>query len=120
MTDARLEQLADRLAELVADRLADRLLEVSAFGQVEPTERLIDAAEVARRLGVNRATVYEIADELGAVKLGNGARPRLRFDPAKVESYLAAREPGSMPANNRRRHRRRPAAELLPIQGERP
>lgn len=114
MTEAALERLAD----LVADRVADRLLKAQPPAAQPP--ELLDAASVARRLGITRAAVYELADELGAVRLGSGPRPRLRFDPAKVESYLAAREPGSMPANNRRRHRRRPAAELLPIQGERP
>ena len=42
---------------------------------------LVDAAELARRLGIERSWVYAHAIELGAVKLGSGAKPRLRFDP---------------------------------------
>ena len=44
----------------------------------------MDAAAVARLLGVSRATVYAKADELGAVRIGNGKRARLRFDPSRL------------------------------------
>ena len=121
MTEARLEQLADRLADLVADRLADRLLEVSAFGQVTQTdsEGRIDAAEVARRYGVTRHFVYEHADELGAVRLGDGPRARLRFDPATVADALAPRPaPVTDPHRKPRRQSDARDVELLPIRGE--
>jgi len=49
----------------------------------------IDANEVAARHGVSRAFVYEHADDLGAISVGGGSRPRLRFDPATVEERLA-------------------------------
>lgn len=39
---------------------------------------------VARRLGRSREWVYRHADELGAVRLGVGERPRLGFHPARV------------------------------------
>lgn len=42
---------------------------------------LVDAAELARMFGIERSWVYSHAIELGAVKLGSGAKPRLRFDP---------------------------------------
>jgi hypothetical protein len=42
---------------------------------------LVDAAELARRFAIERSWVYSHAIELGAVKLGSGAKPRLRFDP---------------------------------------
>ena len=42
---------------------------------------LVDAAELARQFGIERSWVYSHAIELGAVKLGSGAKPRLRFDP---------------------------------------
>jgi hypothetical protein len=42
---------------------------------------LVDAAELARRFGIERSWVYSHAIELGAVKLGSGTKPRLRFDP---------------------------------------
>lgn len=65
----------ERLAGLVADRLADVLGD-----RPRSTPRLVDAAELAVLLGVSRETVYANADRLGARRLGDGARPRLRFD----------------------------------------
>jgi hypothetical protein len=73
---AKLDQFADRLATMIADRLADRLL--GANGS------MIDAAEVARRLGVSRSFVYRHAHELGGVRLGDGTKAPLRFDAAKL------------------------------------
>lgn len=90
---------------------------------------LIDAAEVARRLGYSRDHVYTHADELGAVRVGAGPRPRLRFDPAIVNERLAASaSPAGRDAESaaeaarprRRRSSRRPDGELLPIRGGRP
>src|SRR4051812_40819680 len=49
---------------------------------------LLDAAEIAQRCGVTRAWVYAHAAELGALRLGAGPRPRLRFDPAIVDVAL--------------------------------
>jgi hypothetical protein len=49
---------------------------------------LIDAAEVARRYGIARSTVYQKAAELGAIRLGDGPKARLRFDPGTVAERL--------------------------------
>src|SRR4051794_36005377 len=49
---------------------------------------LLDAAEVARRLNVERAWVYANAARLGAVRLGDGPRARLRFEPSAVRAAL--------------------------------
>src|SRR3954452_9001910 len=70
-----LEQLARRVAPLVAGSIGDGI-------------RLLDASEVAKRCGVTRGWVYEHAAELGALRLGNGRRPRLRFDPRVVDEVL--------------------------------
>ena len=69
-------KLHPRTVEAIAGRVID-LLQRSAAAAPE----LIDAAELAGRLGVDRSWVYAHAIELGAVKLGEGPRPRLRFDP---------------------------------------
>lgn len=53
---------------------------------------LLDASGVARRLGRSREWVYRHADELGVVRLGEGQRPRLGFEPAKVAEYVDACE----------------------------
>ncbi|MDP9416493.1 MAG: hypothetical protein M3P48_01320 [Actinomycetota bacterium] len=114
----------------MADRLAAKLAG-GPGGPIAPPPRLVDAAEVARRFGLRREWVYEHADRLGAVRLGDGPRPRLRFKVERVEQALAARasrEPNrSSPSPDapaptdlaaRRRRRPRPSsAHLLPIRG---
>jgi hypothetical protein len=63
--------------EAVARRVVEIIEEAqSAVG----ARRLVDAATLARALGVKRAWVYEHCDDLGAVRLGTGSKPRLRFD----------------------------------------
>jgi excisionase family DNA binding protein len=107
LTDGEIQQIAERLVQLLPRHISG--------------EGLIDAAEVARRLGISRSTVYEKAEELGAVRIGEGSRARLRFDPEGVATQLAARS--TAPTGVRRpvatpRRRRRSAAGLLPIRGE--
>ncbi|HEV2752937.1 MAG TPA: hypothetical protein VGV36_03765 [Solirubrobacteraceae bacterium] len=89
----------------------------------EPTttgERLLTAAQVAALLGVARATVYEHADELGAQRLGDGVRGRLRFDRDTALSAWARRPTPPAPEPERTTTRRRTTAaraDLLPIRG---
>jgi hypothetical protein len=48
---------------------------------------LIDATELARRLGIARSTVYANAGRYGAFRLGDGRNAPLRFDyPAVLAS----------------------------------
>lgn len=109
---------APEFIDLIADAVADRLIENLDSHQAP---RAIDAAEVGRRLAVSRETVYRLADELGAVRIGGGARPRLRFDPRRVDAYLAASEQPSGSTPTRPPARKRPTSrtELLPIRGQR-
>ena len=74
--------------------------------------------ETARRLGTSVAFVYEHADELGARRLTDSPRSRLRFDP----EFIAARRvtdrtsPRLEPARRKPAPRRtRPEVELLPV-----
>lgn len=62
------------------EAIARRVVEILERDGLQQRE-LVDAAELARRFGIERSWVYSHAIELGAVKLGNGAKPRLRFDP---------------------------------------
>src|SRR5687767_4454899 len=84
---------------------------------------LVDAAELAQRLGVDRSWVYTHAIELGAVKLGAGARPRLRFDPKVAVERIHKWAGGQDTAEPPRRRRRRQSIgvidhpPLLPIRG---
>lgn len=86
----------------------------------DSTPQLVDAAAVAAMLGVTRGWVYEHASELGAVRLGAGTRPRLRFD---LEVVGVALEDGltSQPGRRRTHRFRRSVSstdvELLPIAG---
>lgn len=50
---------------------------------------LVDAATLAAEWNVSRDWVYEHADELGALRLGNGPKARLRFDPIAARAALA-------------------------------
>jgi hypothetical protein len=61
--------------EAIASRVAELLRDESIHGR-----RLVDAATLADTLGVDRSYVYAHADELGAIRFGGGAKPRLRFD----------------------------------------
>ncbi len=86
---------------------------------------LIGAAELANRLGVDRSWVYSHAIELGAMKLGEGPRARLRFDPEVAERFLrsaAGAQATDPPARSveradRSRWTRRPEVKLLPVEG---
>jgi hypothetical protein len=67
------------------------------------------ARRVAAHYAVGVRFIYANADELGAIRLGAGERPRLRFDPAVVRERWAS--VNALPAETRTR-RRRPAAKL--------
>lgn len=80
---------------------------------------LLTAAEVAERLNVTRGWVYHHADELGAMRLGDGPRAGLRFDEDQVAARLRRRRrktyatPTNQPPNRNK-------IDLLPIRGPRP
>lgn len=80
--------------------------------------RFVSAAELAHLLGVSRATVYEKAHKLGAIRLGTGPRARLRFDVEQVLSQLNTGAERKWPPPSRiatvERTRR---SSLLPIRG---
>jgi hypothetical protein len=80
------EAIARRVAELVG----------TARPPAPTAVRYVDAAEVARALGVERNWVYAHARQLGAIRLG-GAQGRLRFDLPEVTRALADRR-GELPA----------------------
>lgn len=80
-----IEAIASAVAPQVADAVAQRVLELIDQNQAK---ELVDAAELARVLGVEREWVYEHGERLGAIRLGNGSRPRLRFEIDRaVESF---------------------------------
>ena len=91
MTSTTDTLLDDTALEVVACRVAARLQAERAV-----PDGLVSAAQVATQLGVQRSWVYDHAEELGVVRLGDGPRPRLRFDPAAIAEHAAGRRrPGS-------------------------
>jgi len=85
--------------ELVAQRVVQLLRQEPhplGASQNAPGE-LMDAATLARHLGLNRAWVYEHAEALGAIQLSDGPRPRLRFDPAVAAQALRTRRRREQP-----------------------
>lgn len=70
-----------RLDPQTIEAVARRVVELLERRGLSSRTELVDAAELARRLGIERSWVYTHAIELGAVKLGSGRKPRLRFDP---------------------------------------
>jgi excisionase family DNA binding protein len=121
--DAIAQAVARRLADpaflnLIADAVAERLGEQLGL-EPEPERRLMDATEAAKFLGVDRPTIYSMvkAGRLPVIKLGDSARPRLRFDFDALAEHLAAAPSESPRSNGRRRSRSFPSGDLLPIRG---
>jgi hypothetical protein len=106
------EAIARRVADLIREQVPSR----------EPPER-IDAAEVARRLGVHRATVYRNPRRFGGEKISDGPKGRWRFDPAKIHGggMPSAADEGPKARVRRRRGGRKTAPEgELKIRGRKP
>lgn len=113
--------LDDHDIEVIAERV------VAAGVITELIEPPIDATELAQRLGVTRDWVYANATRLGAIKLGDGPKARLRFDLATAMAALhceqssmrvTQEEPRRGPGRPRGT-RRRSTARLIRGRGER-
>ena len=104
----RLPILDDASIEAIARRVAEMLGDGDSFQRVD----LLTAGEVARRLKVERSWVYTHANELGAIRMGGGTRPRLRFELQTAAAALASLQ--AQPEPSARRHRGRPRKTALP------
>lgn len=100
----------------IIDAVARRFLELvrqetTATGADPPD--LLTVAEVAARLRMSPKWVYAHQRRLGVIKLGDGPKARLRFDPRAVEELrqadaepdLTAVPPGRPPKVKRSRRR---------------
>lgn len=83
---------------------------------------LLTTADVAADLAVSEEWVRDHQADLGAIKLGDGPKARLRFEPDAITAYKARRRvepPESTPPQRRRPRRRRHRApadvELFPV-----
>jgi hypothetical protein len=114
-------ELSPRCIEAIATRVIELLREHTR--DLQHPESLIDVAELARRTGLSRTWIYEHARELGAIRLGDGPKARLRFNPDTVKRLLEREPPPRVepaPAKRRRQIRAINAIKLLPITSNRP
>jgi hypothetical protein len=96
------EVVAPSIARLVLEAIVDTPTTVrSSPGAREGGAHLLTAAQVADRFAVGRAWVYQHAEELGARRLGQGPKPRLRFDAHEVAAALDSREACQRPRRAR-------------------
>jgi predicted DNA-binding transcriptional regulator AlpA len=97
------EPIEIRLDETTIDRLVERLTEsLTALEEAKPVvpdepEKMLSAAEVAERWGVDRSWVYQHSHQLGAIPMGNGRRPRPHRHPRNRPHDTAAHGPRSAP-----------------------
>jgi hypothetical protein len=114
-------ELSPRCVEEIATRVIELLQQHTRH--LQRPDSLIDVAELARQTGLSRTWIYEHARELGAIRLGDGPRSRLRFNPDTVKRLLE-REPTPRVERARTKQRRQIRAmndiELLPITTNRP
>ena len=117
--------LADELVERIARRVVE-LLDLPDNVRCRERQGLVDATTLAQEFGVSRDFVYEHRRELSGIELGDGTRPRLRFDVAKAREAWTRRElsdgsqqPDLPEATGAPRRRRQAAAQstdgLLPV-----
>jgi hypothetical protein len=114
-------ELSAQCIEAIATRVIELLHERTQH--LQHPESLIDVAELARRTGLSRTWIYEHARDLGAIRLGDGPRARLRFNPDTVKRLLEREAPQPKVASaTRRRGPIRPMSdiELLPISSMQP
>jgi hypothetical protein len=81
VTEATLDEIARRVAELVADRIREPL-------------HLINTETLARLLAVSEEWVREHAAELGAIRVGDSPKGALRFEAGRARAALDRRRVG--------------------------
>jgi hypothetical protein len=99
----------------IASQVADRL-------GVRHHPRLVDTATLAEVLGVSPGFVRAHPDQLGAVRIGNGPKARLRFDIDQARAALARASSASASKARSSVARRdgagwRTSVPLLPVRG---
>ncbi|MGA8720316.1 MAG: hypothetical protein WB557_20070 [Solirubrobacteraceae bacterium] len=110
---AVIEEIAERLSGAIVARVVEVLREEGLSPRPSEATAWLHAQEVAQRLGVSREWVYEHADELGALRIGSGPRPRLRFPPHILDPR--DRTTISAEAGGEPRNRRPKPSGLIPI-----
>ena len=102
------DELADRLASRLVPKIADLVSTAvpSPPAQTQPTGTgFWTTRRVAEHYGVAVGFIYQHAEELGCIRLGDSSRPRLRFDPDVVRTrwpLVSGRLPELAPTRRRR------------------
>lgn len=97
--------------EAIAERVAAKLIAMQPSVGIG----LVDAGEIAKRFGVHKSWVYAHQRELGAIRLGEGPKARLRFDLEQVARAIARDEAlDTSRTSPGRPHRGRPKSNGLP------
>jgi hypothetical protein len=115
----------DRALDSVdADLIARRVVEVLREEERPMNRGLLRTEEAARLLGVDAEWVRAHRVALGAVKLGDGPKARLRFPREAIDAYLAGHKVGASVTSQeqpmsspRASRRRRGSAPSLPATG---
>ncbi len=136
LTPQTIEQIAQRVAQLLTrpnTTLTDTHSitgapapsSVPGASDATPPVALLTAGQLAQQLGVTRAWVYENAHRLGAIRLGNGPRARLRFNPNTATGALNSSPTPHTPTDTppapqtrrpgRPRRQSEPTLPLLPV-----
>jgi len=89
--------LDDEDIDAIAERVA-RVLEAST----PSAYRLLEPKQLAEALNVSLDYVYAHATDLGAMRLGDGPKARLRFDLHTAQQAMRARRRGPPPRAGRR------------------
>jgi hypothetical protein len=91
-------QLVDAIARRVVELLEGaRARAGTADPGADAEGACLTVSQVAARYRVSRSWVYARQRELGAMRLGQGPRARLRFDPKVVAEAIAAFEGSRRP-----------------------
>lgn len=99
-----INEIVDRVSDAIVERVVEAIKADGIIPHGRATIPWLDAKQVAELLGVERDWVYEHAEELGALKIGTGPRPRLRFPPQIPDAQGRNRtsaEPSGQPAKRR-------------------
>jgi hypothetical protein len=96
--------IVDAIARRVVELLeGSRARAEAARPGAEAGSACVTVSQVAARYRVSRSWVYAHQRELGAMRLGDGPRARLRFDPTVVAEAISAFDRSQNPAHARRR-----------------
>ena len=113
MDAALVDPIAQRVIELLA---GDDRKDARETAPDAASASSLTVADVAARYGVSRSWVYAHQRELGAIRLGSGPRPRLRFNANVVAGAIAGFGVDHVVDDAPRSRQRRRELRLIPLE----